>query len=105
MDEEILDFIRTVVGSVWSLELILFMRAHVGRGWTERQLAHELRGAERQASEVAAALVSAGLLARRSDGLVYAPISPGLDRLVGKLAAAYAERPVAVVNAIASSGP
>ena len=102
MDEEILDFIKAVVGSVWALELLLFMRGHPERAWTEHELALELRSNEQLAGDAVRTFEAAGLLARRPEGLAYAPAAPGLDQLVGKLAAAYRERPVAVVNAIVS---
>jgi hypothetical protein len=102
VDQDILDFIKAAVGSVWALELLLFMRAHAGRAWTARELAAELRSNERLSGEAMGALESAGLLAPRPGGLAYAPASPGLDRMVGKVAAAYRERPVRVVNAIAA---
>jgi hypothetical protein len=103
MDKDILDFIKAVVGSVWALELLLFMRARPERGWTGPELARELRSNEHLAADALQTFEAAGLLVRGQDGFVYSPVSPGLDELAGRLGQAYRERPVAVVNAIVSS--
>lgn len=102
MDQETLEFIRAAVGSVWALELLLFMRGHSDRAWTAQELARELRSNERLASDALATFEAAGLLGRRGEALAYVPAGQGLDDLVGKLNVAYRERPVAVVNAIVS---
>ena len=103
MDGDILDFIRAAVGSVWALELLLFVRARPERGWTEAELARELRSNERLAAESLLIFEAAGLLTPSPDGYFYAPASPDLDMLAGRLVEAYHERPVAVINAIVSS--
>ncbi len=103
MDEEILDLIRAAVGSVWALELLQFVRAHPERGWSEGELARELRGNERLSTEALHTFEAAGLLARGPEGFAYGPASPRLDELAGRLIQTYRERPVAVINAIVSS--
>ena len=103
MDEELLEFIRTAVGSVWALELLLFMRGRQDRAWTQDELAKELRSNPQLAAESLRTFEAAGVLIRREDGFAYAPAASGLDDLAGRLAQAYRERPVAVVNAIVSS--
>ena len=103
MDGEILDFIKGAVGSVWALELLLFMRGRPERAWTQAELAREMRSNEALAGEALRTFEAAGLLARAQEGFTYAPMRKQLDDLVGQLAAAYRERPVAVVNAIVSS--
>ncbi|HEY5412734.1 MAG TPA: hypothetical protein VIJ94_18600 [Caulobacteraceae bacterium] len=103
MDEQLLEFIRAAIGSVWALELLVFMRGRPDRAWTQDELARELRSHPRLAGEAMRTFEAAGLLVQRDGGFVYAPASPGLDELTGRLAGAYRERPVAVVNAIVSS--
>jgi hypothetical protein len=103
VDEDILDFIRAAVGSVWALELLLFVRARPERGWTASELARELRSNERLAAESLRIFEAAGLLTPSPDGFFYAPASLDLDTLAGRLVDTYRERPVAVVNAIVSS--
>jgi hypothetical protein len=103
VDNEILDFIKAAVGSVWALELLQFVRAHPERGWSVAELARELRSNERLATDALQTFETAGLLARGPEGFAYAPASPRLDDLAGRLIQAYRERPVAVVNAIVSS--
>ena len=103
MDEDVTDFIRGAVGSVWALELLLFVRGRSERAWTAAELARELRSNERLAGGALETFEAAGLAARDGGGYLYAPASPGLDAIVGRLADAYRERPVAVVNAIVSA--
>ena len=103
MDDDILDFIKAAVGSVWALELLQLVRTHPGRGWSEGELARELRSNERLAAEALRSFEAAGLLARGPEGFFYAPASPRLDGLASRLIQTYRERPVAVVNAIVSS--
>jgi hypothetical protein len=103
VDQDLIEFIRTAVGSVWALELLLFVRAYPDRPWTPAELARELRSNEQLAAGALAVFEAAGLAVRGPDGFVYAPASAELNALAGKLAQAYRERPVAVVNAIVSS--
>ena len=103
LDEDLKLFIRSVIPSVWALELLLFMRAHADRPWTHEALARETRSHTNLAREVVAHFTLAGLVAAREDGCVYWPAAQVLDELAGKLAAAYRDRPVTVINAITAS--
>lgn len=64
----------------------------------------ELRASSTLVKQGLAAFEAVGLLSRNDDGRwAYAPASPVLDELCQSLERAYRERPVAVVNAIATS--
>lgn len=103
LDEDLMLFIRSVVPSVWALEILLFMRAHSERSWTHEELARETRSHPNLAGELMEDFIRTGLLTRRDGGCVYAPASETLETLTSKLAAAYRERPVTVIHAISSS--
>jgi DNA-binding IclR family transcriptional regulator len=103
LDEELLDFLRASIRSTWALELLLLLRKQV-RGAAADELVRTLRGTPALVSTCLDQLSAAGLVAREETGVWrYAPVSDALAALVTKLDAAYAERPVAVVNAIVAS--
>jgi len=99
-DDQILDFIRSSVKTVWSLELLLFTRRNNTRAWTIDQLVRELRSSRTIVTESVGVFVLGGILREEESGFRYGPASPELDRLVEQLATEYAERPTTVVNAI-----
>lgn len=96
-------FIRDHVRSVWALELLLLLRRQPDRVWTAEALLGELRAST---AIVAAALgqFERGGLVLADDGGAYryAPASDILRDLCDGLEEIYRERPVAVINAIAS---
>jgi len=97
-------FIRESVRSVWALELLLLMRRQPDRRWTATQLVGELRASTSLVTENLAGFERAGLVVGDDcDGHRFAPASPVLVKLCDELDQAYRERPVAVINAIASS--
>lgn len=100
MDPDLLAFIRKSIASVLALEVLLFLRSRAPHRWTPEALAAALRNSPTSCDAIMASFASGGLLARRGGGYLYAPDSPALDRLVRRLQDAYAERPVAVINAI-----
>lgn len=99
-DAQILDFIRSSVKTVWSLELLLFMRRNAQRTWTSEELIRELRSSRNIVSESIGVFVQAGILREEEAGYRYGPATAELDGLVEQLANEYAERPTTIVNAI-----
>ncbi len=101
---ELLDFVRTSIRSVWTLELLLFLWRSSNSRWTAAQLVQELRASDGIVNEGLASLQAAGLVMSEAGGTFrYAPASSHLDRLVGQLAQLYRERPTTVTKAIFSS--
>jgi hypothetical protein len=101
LDADLLSFIRGSIRSTWALELLLLLRARRPAALKRDQLVLELRATPHLISRCVSRLEEAGLVASAADGAcAYAPASPGLDDLCNRLAAAYAERPVAVITAI-----
>ncbi len=103
MSDQLSDFIRACVRSVWALELLLFLRRNADRAWDSNTLVRELRSSERAVEEALATFERAGLVVRDGDAASYKPAAPDLDRRVDLLATAYRDRPSAVIRAIVAS--
>lgn len=101
---EISNFIRSTFRSVWSLELLLFLRAHQERAWTSGEMVTGLRASDVIVAQSLEALVAAGLVTTEQDGSArYRPVSPDLDDLVSGAEAHYAKSPDAVRRQIVMS--
>lgn len=102
-EQDLFGFIREQLRSVWALELLLLMRRSGERAWSPADLVGELRASHTLVTDNLAAFERAGLVRADDDGrYTFAPVSPVLSALCDQLAAAYAERPVTVINAIVS---
>ena len=102
MDQDLLAFLRASIRSVWGLELLMFLRRRTDRSWPTALLVQELRASETVVRDLLAAFEQAGLVRCGEDGCEYAPASPVIAELCERIETTYRERPVAVVNAIAS---
>lgn len=100
MEEDVLEFLRSAIKTIWSLELLLLMRRTRERGWTRNGLERELRGSAKLVAETLAVFVQVGLVRDDGDIYQYSPASADLERLVDNLAAAYGQSPLQVINAI-----
>jgi hypothetical protein len=101
LENELLEFVRFSIRSIWNVELLLRLRASSPRSWGEDELVAELRASSSIVRAGLKALESAGLLARDEAGRWrYLPASPIFDRLTGELDALYRERPTAVAEAL-----
>ena len=101
---ELNDFIRTTIRSVWALELLLLISREREQAWRAVDLNRELRGSLGLVSDILSQFAAAGLVAEKGDGSFrYEPRSSDLDKLVRQLEAAYAARPLAVVRAIVAA--
>jgi len=104
LDADLLSFIRSEIRSTWTLELLLLARKTPGRTFSQDELVRELRSTP--------ALIGRGIRELQAAKLVdcgdgsqcrYAPETPDLAQMCDRLERAYAERPVAVINAIVQS--
>jgi hypothetical protein len=101
ISDDLLSFIRASIRSTWALELLLLMRRQSPRPAAPEELVLALRATPGLVGSCLDQLQTAGLVVKEESGLWrYAPAAPALDQLSGELEAAYAERPVAVINAI-----
>ena len=103
MNQDILDFIKGTIPSVWALELLLLLRDNRDTDWTAETAAKELRSNANYIAALLAQFESAGVVMQSAGDYRYFPASPLLDELAGGLAEFYAERPVSVVTAIVSA--
>ena len=105
MDEdELLEFVRGAIGSVWTVELLVLLYRSPEKAWPAKELVADLRASTRVVSDSLAALEFAGLVSMDDAGQYrYRPASPGIDRTVGELVDLYARKPMTVVNTILSS--
>jgi len=103
---ELASFVREHLRSVWAVELLLVLRRDQDRAWPPEALVAELRASTNLVQDNLAAFERSGLAVRDEDARWrYAPASPVLDALAGRLEAAYRERPVAIINLIARPDP
>jgi hypothetical protein len=102
-DPELTAFVREHMRSVWAVELLLLLRRDAQRCWTAEDLVRELRASTNLVRDNLAAFERSGLaVCDDAGGWRYAPAGPALDGLATRLEAAYRQRPVAVINLIAS---
>jgi hypothetical protein len=101
--DDILGFIRTRIGSVYTLELLLLIRRHPGRAWKADDLVRELRSSRTAVTEAVTRLMQAGLISEDSSGLyTFAPESPRHEALCEEIEKAYSTMPISVMKAIAA---
>ncbi len=101
LDEDLQTFVRATIRTVWSLELLLLIRADRSRAWTEAELVRDLRASKTSVDQALAAFDTAGLIVRdQSSAIAYSPVTPLLDQMCDRLETVYRERPMAVVSAI-----
>ena len=104
ISDDLLSFIRASIRSTWALELLLLMRKQAPQASAPDELVRALRSTSTLITTCLEQLQQAGLIVREDSGLWrYAPAAPSLDQLTEQLAAAYAERPVAIINAIVTT--
>jgi hypothetical protein len=99
-----LAFVRASVTSIWTLELLLFLKRNESQSWSVDTLVRELRGSRLLVTDIAASLQRSGLVAEEAAGAFrFRPASAAVADLVARLERLSAERPVAVRNAIVSA--
>jgi hypothetical protein len=104
MDEELLQFVRAAIKSVWALELLLLLRRDTSTAsWTVERLTQETRSSRFIVADVMMTFKAAGLVAEVAEGAYRYGPPYALDRLVGMLANEYAARPSVVIKAILSA--
>lgn len=103
-EDDVLAFAAASMGSLWSLELLLFLRREEGRARTPDELIRELRSSQTVVADVLRGLQAHGLIAEDAPGRWrYQPMSPQLAQVVDELATIYAVKPAAVIRAIVTS--
>jgi len=95
------EFLRRSVKSVWTLELLLFLRMNAGRSWSLEQLATDLRASHAVVIGVLPQLLADGLIVEVDPArFAYKPASLELGDKVDRLDVIYRANPVTVVREI-----
>ena len=96
-EQELASFIRSTFRSVWTLELLLFLKEHGTRAWSRADLVQGLRASESIISKGTDSLLAAGLIIVEDDGAArYRPVSADVESLANGAETLYAQRPDAV---------
>jgi predicted transcriptional regulator len=97
MNSDLTEFVEGSFGSVWSLELLLFLYMGQERCWTTGELVGELRTSETVVSDSLGSLMTAGLIVSEPDNSVrYCTASLEQGELVRRLEAEYRRTPAAI---------
>ncbi|HUB50192.1 MAG TPA: hypothetical protein VMB73_34915 [Acetobacteraceae bacterium] len=102
-EDEVLDFARTALASIWALELLLLLHRSSDAAWQNADLVVPLRANARVIAENLAMLHNRGLVTLDETGRYrYSPATATLSEAVDALAGLYSRKPMAVTNAILS---
>lgn len=97
-------FVRDYFRSVWSVEVLLLMTSRPDHVWSASEIDTALRASPMAVGGGLRDLERARLITRNPDGGGrYAPQNERLADLADRLAAAYRESPVALINLITRS--
>jgi hypothetical protein len=100
-DERTFAFVRSVLKSVWDLELLLLLHRSGDAIWTSEAIVRELRGSEGVVSIAIESLKGARLIGTVSPNTYrYEPATDELHYFVTSISRIYADRPMAVIKAI-----
>ena len=95
-------FIHDTFRSVWTLELLLFLKEHAATAWQNDSLVLALRASDVVVSNSVESLLAAGLVLKDKRGAQYAPATQDLGDLVEEAQRLYVRKPDAVRRMIAS---
>ena len=95
-------FISDNFRSVWTLEILLFLKDHAATAWQNEPLIQALRASDAIVSTSVESLLAAGLILADKGGAQYSPATEDLEELVEETHRLYARKPDAVRRLIAS---
>lgn len=102
--DELSTFIRTTFRSVWSLELLIFLRQHKDRHLSHEEMVAGLRGSDLVVAQSVDTLLAAGLIVIDEEGAArYSPANDQIDRLSQRAESLYAKSPDAVRRMIVAA--
>jgi predicted transcriptional regulator len=103
-EDDVLTFAASSMSSLWSLELLLFLKKGAGQTRTPDELIRELRSSQTVVADVLVALRERGLVAESEPGRWrYQPATDRLDVVVDELEKLFAVKPAAVIRAIVTA--
>lgn len=95
-------FISDNFRSIWTLEILLFLKDHASVAWQQDALVSALRASDAIVSTSIEHLFAAGLVLSDAKGAKYAPATKELDELVDDTQLLYSRKPDAVRRLIVS---
>lgn len=102
--QDVNQFIGATFRSVWSLEVLCYLKLNRDRSLPPAEIVAALRGSELVVAQSLTALLAAGLVVVDEQGTArYCPASDGLERLVEATTAYYAKSPDAVRRRIVAA--
>jgi hypothetical protein len=101
-EEEVLAFVHSELGSLWALELLLFLKGHEQKAFRLEQLVVQLRSSSTAVTQALTRLNRCGLADVNPDGTYrFAPHSPRHREVAAAIEALSTHKPMAVIKAIA----
>jgi hypothetical protein len=95
-DQEVESFVRSTFRSVWSLELLLFLKRNCEQAWSRPELVDSLRASDAVIAQSVDALLAAGLITMDEQAVRYGPAASDLEGLTQEAESLYARSPGAV---------
>lgn len=100
-EEEVLTFVHTELGSVWAVELLIFLRSHPERGWSVEDLVLALRSSSLAVAQAINRLHSAGFVREHSpDIFKFEPRSSAHLEIAEAIATLSAQKPMTLAKAV-----
>ncbi|MDE2285595.1 MAG: hypothetical protein KGK33_13365 [Hyphomicrobiales bacterium] len=100
-ENDALDFVRTSIGSVWALELLVLLRREPVRSWPLDLMIYESRSSVVAVSHAIQVLENAGLVVKTAPReYLYQPTTPALDAIGDLVQKIYSTKPSTVISAI-----
>ena len=101
-EDEVLGFVHTDIGSVWALELLLFLKRSANRNWQVGELVVELRSSSMAVAQALDRLQAAGFVNENSPGTYsFEPRSSRHRNMAADIERLSAQKPMALIKAIA----
>lgn len=98
-------FIQDHFRSVWTLEILLFLRNSATDSWSREQVVQSLRASDSLVSQSLRELVAGGLVLCDEDGAArFSPATADLEKLAADVDDLYTRKPGAVRRLIINSG-
>ena len=102
-EEQLLEFVASSFSSVWSLEMLLFLKSADGP-CSRQQLVASLRASDLVVAKALDSLFAAGLAAEEGGAVSYLPVNANVANKVEQVEKFYRARPDVVRRAIVSGG-
>ncbi|HYC02271.1 MAG TPA: hypothetical protein VED40_03205 [Azospirillaceae bacterium] len=104
LTDDLLQFVRSHLKTVWALDILMLLRRTPDRAWTAEEIVQELRSSAAAVNEALTALRHGGLVGDAPENRHrYLPASPELDSRVAAIQSVYTEQPMALIRTILSA--